>query len=74
MSLDYITATYHVPASKGTRIRYTGGHSPKLGTITGASGGHILVKFDGHKDSLPCHPTWKIEYLADAATATEAKP
>ncbi len=68
MSLDYIRTTYGVPATRGGRIRYTGGPTPTLGTITGTDGGHLMIKLDGLKHSNPFHPTWEIEYLANVPT------
>lgn len=64
MSLDYIRNAYGVPAQMGGRVRYSGGVGvPRLGTITGASGGHLGVLLDGDNHPLPFHPTWELEYL-----------
>lgn len=63
MSLAYVRKAYGVPAKRGGRVSYTGEGRAELGTITGARGGHLRVRLDGIKHSLPFHPTWKIEYL-----------
>lgn len=68
MSLEYIRQAYSVPAYPGKRVRYTGGDEPRLGTIDGASGAHLLIRLDGMRDALPYHPTWEIEYLDPAST------
>jgi hypothetical protein len=70
VSFDWIRKNYGVPAKKGGRVEYTGdaAGAPKLGTITGAEGGHVMIKLDGQKNSLPYHPTWELRYL-DAAAA-----
>jgi hypothetical protein len=59
---DYIRWRYNVPAKRLGRVRYDG----KLGTITGMSGPHLIVrpderKYKGYRWIL--HPTWKMEYL-----------
>lgn len=67
MSLEYIRATYHVPAKVGQRVRYTGDKGPKgwvrEGTITGANGSHLRIRMDGDSFSNIYHPTWELEYL-----------
>jgi hypothetical protein len=65
MSLAYVRKAYGVPAKRGGRISYTGDGRSELGTITGARGGHLRVRLDGIKHTMPFHPTWKIEYLGD---------
>ena len=65
MSMEGVRRAYGVPAKRGTRIRYTGGAKPQLGTIMSATGQYLRVHFDGEprlrRHSL--HPTWKVEYL-----------
>lgn len=61
--MDYIRQRYGVPAKRGGRVRYTGGRRPRFGTITSASGGHLMIRLDGSKFSEPYHPTWELEYL-----------
>ncbi len=63
MSLDYISKSYGVPAKVGGRVEYTGNKEPHLGTITGADGGHVLIRLDGTKHAQPYHPTWELRYL-----------
>lgn len=67
MTMDYIRRTYGVPAKRGCRVEYTGGKAPRLGTITGACGAHILLRLDGEPRAHRYHPTWKLRYLADHA-------
>lgn len=64
MSLEYIRRTYKVPAKRGARVRYQGGQSEAMeGGITGSRNAYLRIRFDGHKRSLQCHPTWNMEYL-----------
>ena len=63
MSLDYIRKTYGVPAKRLGRVEYTGGKEPRSGTITGAAGGSLKVRMDGHRHSAKYHPTWELRYL-----------
>ncbi|WP_025090254.1 hypothetical protein [Brucella intermedia] len=65
MSLEYISNHYRVPAKEGVRVRYTGGKTPRYGTITGAQGAHLLVQLDGQMNERPYHPTWEIAYLGE---------
>lgn len=65
MSLAYIRTAYHVPAKRGTHIRFEG----VLAVITSANGPHLRVRLleeskwgpAGH--FLKLHPTWHVEYL-----------
>lgn len=63
MTMEYIRTMYNVPAKCGGRVIYSGDGTRRHGTIRSASAGYVFVQLDGHKDSLPYHPTWKIEYL-----------
>lgn len=63
MSFDWIREHYRVPANRGGRVQYTGEAKPRLGTITGASGGRLLIRLDGEKHATPFHPTWKLALL-----------
>lgn len=63
MSLEYICNYYRVPAEMGRRVRYTGGRTPREGTVTGAQGAHVLIKLDGDPLAMPHHPTWELTYL-----------
>ena len=65
MSLDYIRKTYSVPARRGGRVEYTGEGRSEFGTIASASGGHLNIRLDGVKHTLPFHPTWELKYLDD---------
>jgi len=60
--ISYIRAHYHVPATRGGRVRYEG----RLGTITGTTAGKLIVRPDVrryHTYRDICHPTWHMEYL-----------
>lgn len=63
MSLEWIRTNYKVPAKRGGRVEYTGEKAPQLGTICGASGGHLSIRLDGVKHAMPFHPTWELRYL-----------
>lgn len=63
MSLAYVRKAYGVPAKRGGRVSYTGEDRSELGTITGARSGHLQVRLDGIKHSMPFHPTWRLQYL-----------
>lgn len=59
---EYIRSYYRVPAETYREVVVNG----RKGVITEAMGSYIGVRFydspQTHK-SLPCHPTWKVEYL-----------
>jgi hypothetical protein len=74
MSIEWVRKTYRVPAKRGGRIEYTGEKEPQLGTICGASGGHLSIRLDGCKHTMPFHPTWEIRYLAAEYMAEITKP
>ncbi len=63
---EWIARQYGVAAKRGARVRYTGGKEPRDGTITGAQGGHLMIRLDGDKHAHPYHPTWELELLAAA--------
>ncbi len=63
MSIAWVRKAYSVPAKRGGRVEYTGETTPQLGTICGASGGHLSIRLDSVKHSLPFHPTWELRYL-----------
>ena len=64
--LQYINNSYGLNAKRGDRVLYTGGKTPRYGTITGAKNGHLCVRLDGQKHSKPYHPTWELKILKDA--------
>lgn len=66
MSLEYIRNAYKVDARRGMRVEYTGGSSPRLGTISGARGARLMILLDGDDDAHAYHPTWELRYLPDA--------
>jgi hypothetical protein len=63
MSLLYIRKMYGVPAKRGGRIEFQYTKPPTLGTIVGADGQYLSVRFDGKKHSVNLHPTWEVTYL-----------
>lgn len=70
--MEYIRNYYGVPLRRGLRVRVNG----KLGVITGASSAqaHVNVRFDGQKHSIPCHPTWRFEYLVTCPHCRTEQP
>lgn len=63
MSMANIRKSRGVPAKRGGRVRYTGGKSPRLGTITSSNVGYLMIKLDGDRWARAFHPTWELEYL-----------
>ena len=59
MSMQYVRERYGVPAKRGMLVTVAG----KPGRITSSKHGYIMVRFDGDRRSIPCHPTWCVEYL-----------
>ena len=62
MSMQYIRSQYGVPAQRGGRVIYSGNGREQRGTIVGARGGHLKIRLDGARNSLPFHPTWCLVY------------
>ncbi|GGA99908.1 hypothetical protein GCM10011491_30220 [Brucella endophytica] len=62
MSMEWVRKYYGVPAKRGGRIEYTGGKTPKYGTILSASN-YLNIQLDGNKHPSRFHPTWEIRYL-----------
>jgi hypothetical protein len=67
MSFEYIQKHYRVPAEFGGRVEYTGSEVPRIGTITGVDGAHLLIKLDDAKTPGRFHPTWELRYLPKEA-------
>ncbi|MGJ7499947.1 hypothetical protein ACSFBF_06275 [Variovorax sp. ZT5P49] len=65
VGLPYIRVRFKVPARRGSRVELNG----KFGVITGASGEHVLVKFDGEFAAAIVHPV-DLNYV-EAGEATE---
>ena len=72
MSLQYIRDNYNVPAKRGARIEYSDAtalfirgflYSPKKGTIVGAKGQYLRVRFDNETNIVTLHPKSCIKYL-----------
>jgi hypothetical protein len=65
--MNHLRAIYGIPAKRGGRIRFTPGiafgYEPKEGTILGAKGTYLRVRFDGEKRTAFLHPTWEVTYL-----------
>jgi hypothetical protein len=63
MSMQRIRDYYQVPAKRGMRIICDG----DAGVIVGSSRSnmHLILRLDGHKHTVPAHPTWRMEYLPD---------
>jgi hypothetical protein len=58
-ALEYIRKYYRVPAFKGAKIKY----KEKSGEIRGGTSSYLLVRLEGEKTNIKCHPTWNVEYL-----------
>lgn len=61
--LEWVRSSYGVPARRGGRVEYTGKGKIQLGTITGASGNHILIRLDDVGFPQPFHPILSLRYL-----------
>lgn len=61
MDFEYIKNHYKVPAEYGREVIVNG----RKGVITEDEGNYIGVVFydDKKRNSMPCHPTWEVEYL-----------
>lgn len=62
-SLHYINHTYGIEAKVGSRVVYTGGETPKNGTVVGADQQYLKIKMDGEKQAGIYHPTWELLVL-----------
>ncbi len=58
MSFDYVRKYYKVPAKRGMIVTVDG----IKGRITSGKGSYIMVRFEGTKNTMPCHPTWRVTY------------
>jgi hypothetical protein len=62
--MDYIRMHYGVPAEIGKRVRYQPPNSPSsYGSIVGASGAYLRVRYEGVPGTALHHPTWCLHYL-----------
>jgi len=61
MDFEYIINQYKVPAEMFREVSLDG----RKGVITEDKGQYLGVTFydDKNLNCLPCHPTWKMEYL-----------
>ena len=62
-AFNYINRAYGLTMKRGTRVRYTGGEEPRLGTVTHADGAYLRIRMDDCRFSQPYHPTWELEIL-----------
>lgn len=67
VGLPYIRIRLRVPARRGGRVELGG----RFGIITGASGEHVLVRFDGEPRPSIVHPV-ELNYV-EAGEATEPR-
>lgn len=63
MSIQDIREFRKISAKIRGRVRYTGGKTPRLGTIVGTHNGYLRIRLDGDKQPGSYHPTWKLEFL-----------
>ena len=63
-SFAYVNDAYGLRLKRGTRCVYTGGSTPRHGTVVSAAGAHINVRFDDAPKRVvgPFHPTWEMTY------------
>jgi acyl dehydratase len=65
MSMEWVRASYGVPAKRGGRVRlgpeFTS-WAGREGTITSADH-RLRARLDGDKSPIVLHPTWALEYL-----------
>lgn len=58
MPYDYVKRTYSVSPQVGARVRHL--ETGRCGAImreNKSQSHYVMVRFDGQKHSLPCHPT-----------------
>ncbi|SEL50683.1 hypothetical protein SAMN05518845_10811 [Variovorax sp. YR750] len=67
VGLPYIRIRFKVPARRGGRVELQG----RFGVITGASGEHLLVRFDGESTASIVHPV-ELNYV-EAGEAVEPR-
>ena len=58
MSFEYIKKRYGITLKRGQRVLAC----DQKGIVTGAKGGYVRIKLDGHKKSINHHPTDSIIY------------
>ena len=59
MTMATIRRSRKVPAKRGMSCRVDG----RPGVIKSAKGGYVYVLFEGTDFTMPCHPTWRFEYI-----------
>lgn len=69
MSLKYIAEHYKVPAERGRRVTSHQGSKQRQGTVIGARGQLLRVRFDGQDDSELIHPRRALDYQDEVRTA-----
>jgi hypothetical protein len=71
MGYEYIKRAYSVDPVVGQRVTHTvTGKSGEIGREDKSQGHYVMVRFDGMKHRLPCHPT-ELDYGASAISSTE---
>lgn len=65
MSLAYVRRRYGVPAYRGAQILYTGGETPRRGTVISSADHWLRVRWDDDAQRAILHPTWEIQYLSE---------
>lgn len=65
MSLQYIRNAYQVPASRGTKVRFTpdSRDKPMVGRVLSAHNALVVCRFEGSEKRWNCHPVWQMEYF-----------
>jgi hypothetical protein len=63
VSLGYIHHTYGLTVRRGSRVLYSGGPAPQLGTVQGARGAHLMFQLDGERYASPLDPSWELRVL-----------
>ena len=77
MSVDYIRRYYGVPARRGVRVTWWGCMTERKlhGTIVGARGQYLRIRFDDEARARTLHPTWLLAYHETPnKDAKEVKP
>jgi hypothetical protein len=59
MGMQEIRESRKVPAKRGMKVEVDG----KSGVITSTHGGYLMVRLDGQKYRITCHPRWRFTYI-----------
>lgn len=67
MMYDYVRQMYGVDPKPGQRVRHrVTGRSGEVRREDRSQAHYVMVRFDGQKHALPCHPT-ELDYAAEDA-------